>query len=83
MTLDAQNRANVSAELSTSFYSAGPVNQSVFVMTQVDKLDNKLAFSQAFIYNNHYELLASGKHIKSFLDQVYIFDGTNITYPKK
>ena len=83
MTLDSQNRANVSAELSVSFLSAGPVNQDIFILAQIDRLGKQLAFSQAFITDAKYKTLATGKHIKSFLDQTYSFDGQFITYPKK
>ena len=84
MSLDTKNRANVSADLSISFVRGGSLNTEIFILSQVDKLGKQLAFSNACVYNNTFNLIASGKHLKAFLeDQIYHFDGQNITYPKK
>lgn len=83
MSLDHKNRANVSAELGMSFMSSAPVGEDIWILSQVDRVGKKVAFSQAWVYNKDRELLVAGRHLKSFLDHSYHFDGVNVTYPKK
>ena len=83
MSVDRKNRANVSAELSTSFLSGGSLTQDLLILSQVDRVGRNLAFTQASLYDSDLKLIATGKHTKAFLDQIYNFDGENVTYPKK
>ena len=83
MSFDRKNRANVSADLSISFISGGPPNQEIFLLAQVDRIGRQMAFSNATIYDNRLEKLATGKHLKSFLEKTYSLESDTLGYPKK
>ena len=83
MSFDRKNRANVSADLSISFIAGGPPNQEIFLLAQVDRIGRQMAFSNATIYDRRLEKLATGKHLKSFLDKTYDLGSDEAGYPKK
>ena len=83
MSMDHKNRANVSAELSISFISGGTVKDDLFVLSNVDRIGKKLAFTQGFIYNSKNDLLATGRHTKAFLEQTYQQGSEDTIYPRK
>lgn len=65
---DKKNRVNVSSDLSVCFMGAAFLGTEIYVLSEVNRIGKRLAFTECSIYNEDEELLMTGRHTKAFLD---------------
>lgn len=72
--VDKSNRVNVTSDLSVCFMGAAFLEDEIYVLSEVNKVGKRLAFTECGIYNEDCQLLMSGRHTKAFLDAHFDLD---------
>ncbi len=83
MAFDKRNRVNVSTELSISLLNSVNAGEDILILSQIDRIGRTMAFSHATIFDEKYNELAFGKHLKTFLDVKYNLSPGAYSHPKK
>ena len=74
MTLDMKQRASASADLSLCFVSEARVGSELYILSQVDRIGRRMAFTQCWVYNEQRELLVSARQTLAFLPLNWVFE---------
>ena len=65
---DSKNRVNVTSDLSMTYMGAAYLNTDLYVLSKVNRIGKRLAFTECNFYDESGDLLVSGRHTKAFLE---------------
>lgn len=68
---DEKNRVNVTSDLSMTYMGAAFLNKDIYILSQVNRIGRRLAFTECSLFNEDGELLMTGRHTKAFLDTTF------------
>lgn len=68
---DNKNRVNVSSDLSMTYMGAAFLNTDIYILSQVNRIGKRLAFTECSLFNEEGDLLMTGRHTKAFLDTTF------------
>lgn len=71
---DSKNRVNVTSDLSMTYMGAAFLNTDILILSQVNRIGKRLAFTECSIYDDKCELLMTGRHTKAFLETHFDLD---------
>ena len=71
---DPKARLNVSVQLNVNYLNSAAVGDEIFMLCRTDKVGKKLGTATCEIYSDKRQLLYTGTHIKSFLNDS-VFSG--------
>ena len=71
---DSKSRTHVSNKLDVEFLSPAKCGESFLLDTYIHKIGKNIAFTECKMYSEKtLALICSGTHVKSFVDNKYIF----------